>query len=185
VLFCVMIDERAWVMLRNAIVFPFLLLLLFFGSGCSTTSEAVVRPQFATYDRVAILPHLTRAQEEYFLPLYLAAFPEHAVVERRDLEEALNEQELQPERLSEASRAKMKELFGVQAVVYPNYTSDEAGTRLALKVIDSETGEITAAILVRKRSGALATDTTDFAIIRKAIDLLRSELGDRSTYLKP
>ena len=146
-------------------------------SGCSSTkSEAVARPALATYSRVALWPKLTRRQEELFVPLYMKAFPTHSVIERRDLSAVLDEQDLLPTRLSEEKRAKLREIYGVQAIVFPNYNTED-GTQLALKVIDTDTGEITAALVVRPNATWFDSNITEDDLIRRSIDLLSDEVS--------
>jgi len=143
--------------------------------GCNMHVEAVARPAFSMKGRVAILGHLTREQIELFTPLYMKAFPFQALVERRDLVEIINEQDLSPERLREETRAKIRRILGVTAIVYPNYTPTDPG-QLSIKVIDTETGEIVAAILVtRDVEPWLGIKASVRKMIYKGIDSLRRE----------
>jgi hypothetical protein len=59
---------------------------------------------------VAIIGQLSRDQIELFIPLYMKAFPNQAVVERRDLTTVLTEQNLRPDRLRTETRAKLRRM---------------------------------------------------------------------------
>jgi len=143
--------------------------------GCSKMHvESVARSSFRIKGRVAILGQLTRVQEELFTPLYMKAFAHQALVERRDIDRIIGEQDLSPDRLREETRAKIRRILGVTAIVYPNYTETNPG-QLSIKVIDTETGEIVAAILVTKIQPWLGPKATDRLMIYKGIDALRRQ----------
>jgi len=129
-----------------------LLIVIASGVGlgaCSNTDiEATARPSIGAYNRVAIWTNLSRSLEEYFLPVYMRTFPNQTLVERRDLTEVLSEQDLLPDRLDPAKRAELRRVYGVEAIVYPNLSGERASRQLSLKVIDTVTGEIVAAVLV-------------------------------------
>jgi hypothetical protein len=162
-------------------VIPLFSVLLAAGGGCATTDVAV-RPVFGTYGKVSVWPRfggpdpggLERSHEELFLPLYMAAFPRQALVERRDLEAVIGEQDILPDRLDEESRAKIRRILGVEAIVFPNYTGGSA-PQLAIKVIDTETGVIAAALVVQERANQASRPTRDPVprLIRRAIRDLR------------
>ena len=148
-----------------------LLMLFFLLIGCNSTVTQVsaVRFQFDEYERVALWSNLSRAEEDTLLPIYMQAFPRHSVVERRDLAAILGEQDLLPDRLNEGSRAKIREVLGVEAIVYPNFVGAAQGDtyqQLALKVIDSETGEISASVVVERTGDA-------WTLMERAIEALQ------------
>jgi hypothetical protein len=140
-------------------------------AGCVTSANVSVRPSFERYDRVAILTKLTREQEELFLPMYMAAFPDQILVERRDVEAIIGEQDILPDRLDETSRAKIRKILGVKAIIYPN----ASGRQLSIKVIDTETGEISASVVVL---GSNIWDSTQPVpaqqMIAKAVNALKT-----------
>ncbi len=112
-------------------------------TGCGTL-EVDVRPGYAAYDRVAFLASVPREAEDLFLPLYMKAFPSQTVVERRDIEKVLGEQDLKPERLDEPTRAKMRRVLGVKSILFLT-----GGDRhLAFRAVDTETGAISASVFV-------------------------------------
>lgn len=143
--------------------------------GCADRADVAVRREFLGYDKVAIWPRyenaeggLYRQHEELFLPLYMKAFPEHQIVERRDMQVLLGEQDILPERLDPELRAKARRIFGVKAFVFPNYTFD--ARQFAIKVVDTETGYITASLLVsRSADDKDSVNNVAEKLIRKAM----------------
>lgn len=168
------LDSRALVLLVAA--------LLAGTAGCATTADVAVGPRFSTYRKVSIWPSfggadpggLQRSHEELFLPLYMDAFPQQALVERRDLQSIIGEQDILPERLDPESRAKIRRILGVEGIVFPNYTPGYT-PQLAVKVIDTETGVITASLLVQQRAKAGSQPRGDpvHGLIRRAIAELK------------
>jgi len=142
-------------------------------AGCATHADVCVRPQYHDYQKVAIWARLDRTAEELFIPLYMDAFPRQALVERRDLETVLDEQDILPERLDEQTRAKIRQVFGVEAIVFPNYTP--AMRQLAVKAIDTETGEIVAALVLTGSQGQNKRTHAEICadLIRNAITQLQ------------
>ncbi len=118
-------------------------------SGCvvpMANSDVGMRPVFNTYDKVAIWGKLLRSDEEVFIPLWMTSFPGQTLVERRDLKTIMGEQKILPERLDEATRAEIRRIFGVKGLIYPSFTTSG---QFSVKVIDTETGEIAASVLIR------------------------------------
>ena len=147
---------------------------LYLSPGCATYTEAAGRIEFLNYQRVAIVSNLERRHEEYFIPMYMQEFPHQQLVERRDLQSVFDEQDLAPDRLNPATRARLREVWGVQAIVYPSIT-DGTFNQLSLKVIDTETGQIMAAVMVTRRDGWLGPPTEQ-QMMRRAIDALAYEV---------
>lgn len=143
-------------------------------SGCAMTGPVAVRPEFRTYKKIAIFPQLSRTQEELFIPLYMAAFPDQTLVERRDLLPILGEQDMLPERMNDETRAKIRRIFGVEIIVYPSYTAG-CPSQLAVKAIDTETGAIVAAIVVSDNNTQPGRGLPDRVLIRPAIGGLKAE----------
>ena len=135
------------------------LMLLGFAS-CTAQSElrrhttAAVRVDFHEYDRVGIWSTLSRRDEGVLLVEYMLAFPGHTIIERRDLAVIMGEQDLLPERLDQETRARLREILGVQAVLYPSrsqhrdefWLGQKTHVTYALRVIDTETGDIVASV---------------------------------------
>src|SRR2546421_711741 len=83
--------------------------------GCRSSTRGIevdVRDDFLTYDRIALCSTLNRETEDFFIPLYMQAFPTQTLVERRDVSTVTGEQDLLPERLDEATRAKLRKILG-------------------------------------------------------------------------
>ena len=147
-------------------------------SGCSYSQEASVRSNFFEYHRVAIVPRLTRETEDLFLPLYMNHFPEHEVVERRDLEAAIGEQDLLPERMDAQTRAKIRRLFGVEVIVFPTYHPG-APNSVAIKAIDTETGVLAASVIARGTDHWAGEGADVENLIRQAVQALASRGGGK------
>jgi len=139
--------------------------------GCSMTTDVSVKPVFNTYDKIAIWTRLSRTQEELFIPLYMKEFPKQSLVERRDLEEIITEQDILPDRLDDKTRAEIRRIYGVKAIVFPNYTAG-CPNQLSVKGIDTETGEIVAAVLVTGQDLNANTGVSDTWLIRTAVSSL-------------
>ena len=56
----------------------------------------------------------------------------------------IGEQDVLPDRLDETTRAKLRKILGVKAILYSSITEDG----FAIKVIDTDTGAITASVFV-------------------------------------
>lgn len=158
------------------ILMGFGILLVFGTTGCSNTlTESDSRLRFASYRRVAVLSRLERAEEEYFIPKYMQAFPNQTLVERRDLAEVLTEQDLLVDRIDPEKRVALHRLFGVDGIVYPNFTESNRINQFAVKIVDTLTGEIVAAVLVTPKQAWGRGDATRRDLIKRAIAALESE----------
>ncbi|MCP4707716.1 MAG: hypothetical protein GY869_03750 [Planctomycetes bacterium] len=146
--------------------------------GCvvpMANSDVGMRLVFDTYDKVAIWGSLSRQDEEEFIPLWMSSFPKQTLVERRDLESIMGEQDILPERLDNATRAEIRRILGVKGLIYPSFSTSD---QFSVKVIDTETGEIVASVLIREASHIpFASESMKHSqFIRKAIDSLRNKL---------
>ena len=130
-----------------------------------------MRPQFLAYDRVALWSSLSRETEDLFIPLYMDAFPGQTLVERRDVSAIIGEQDILPERLDEETRAKLRKILGVKAIVYPSAT----GEAFAVKVIETDTGAITASVYVESGGTPGAGAKPVRQLVRQAIGALHTE----------
>ncbi len=149
--------------------------------GCrshAAVQHAVSRPDYLKYRRVAVVGRLQRTQEEFLIPLYMQAFPSQAMVERRDLESALGEQDLlkDADRLDAETRAQVRELLGVDALVFASYTGGK-WPQMSLKTIDTRTGEIVAAVLTTPNPRPPRwREPVDYALIRAAVAALHDQV---------
>jgi hypothetical protein len=126
-----------------------------FSAGCAAprkTEALFTRPELITFNRFAIIG-LTPEQEQYFMASYTKTFSGQVItfVERNRLREVLSEQDLLKgmDRLNERTRAKLKELFGVEALIMCSYyDSDSIGKKkLRVRVVDSATGAIVGSVI--------------------------------------
>ncbi len=74
-------------------------------------------------------------------------------VERNRLHEVISEQDLLKGRLNERTRAKIKELFGVEALIMCSYyDGDGIGRKkLRVRIVDSATGAIVGSVITEAR----------------------------------
>jgi hypothetical protein len=94
-------------------------------------------------------------------------------VERRDLERIIGEQDLRQGRLNDTTRARIREILGVEALILCEYYEDEAGPdgamKLRVRVVNSETGAIT--------GSALAENCQEFeACAWMAVEAIKNDL---------
>jgi len=85
---------------------------------------------------------------------YIKAFPGQVItfVERSRLQEVISEQDLLRGRLNERTRAKIKQLFGVEALVMCSYYDGSAGKKkLRVRIVDSATGAIVGSVITHAR----------------------------------
>jgi hypothetical protein len=103
------------------------LLVLALMQGCSgaQVTAADVRPQFAELQRVAVLG-LEPAQEDLFIPMYMVQFPEHTMVERRELEQVLGQDRIQTisGQFDEDLRQQMQQALNVDGTILASIGSD-------------------------------------------------------------
>jgi hypothetical protein len=164
-------NESAHALLRRFCIASLALVIAL--AGCRSSSRGIevdVRDEFLTYDRVALWSSLNRETEDYFIPLYMQAFPTQTLVERRDVSAIIGEQDILPERLDEATRAKLRKILGVKAIVYPRAFKEG----FAIKVIQTETGAISASVYADATDPVIATLSTN-VLVRKSIDALRAK----------
>jgi hypothetical protein len=122
--------------------------------GCArdTKPQALfTKPELITYSRLAVVG-LTPEQEQIFMACYTKAFQGQLInfVERNRLHEILSEQDLLKGRLNEKTRARIKQLFGVEALImcaYYDGSDGAGGKKLRIRVVDTATGVITGSVI--------------------------------------
>ena len=132
----------------------FVVAIMVISAGCAPrkTEALFTRPELITHSRLGIIG-LTPEQEQYFMASYTKAFSGQVItfVERKRLHEVLSEQDLLKgmERLNEKTRAKLKELFGVEALIMCSYyDADGIGRKkLRVRIVDSATGAIVGSVI--------------------------------------
>lgn len=144
-------------------------------AGCESNTRAVfTRPELFTYERLAVLG-LDPEQEQLFMAAYVKTFASQLTtfVERGQLAKIVGEQDLLAGRLNDSTRARIKQILGVEALILCDYYEDEtrAGSvmKLRVRVVDSETGAIV--------GSALSENCRDFEVCAKAaIEALKADL---------
>ena len=128
-------------------------------TGCApkpTLQALFTKPELLGRIRLAVLG-LTPEQEQIFMASYTKAFPGQMItfVERNRLKDVISEQDLLQGRLDEKTRAKIKRIFGVEALIMCMYYDDDAGgatrKKLRVRIVDSETGAILGSVITRAR----------------------------------
>jgi len=128
-------------------------------AGCSSTvrvpqwsGSGFLKKEFLDYKKVAVLPfegdskgetseHFTRALHE--------KFPEIELVESKQLLGVFRKEDLYPNRVNEEMRRKIRESFGVQALVMGNvYYPSVLRWLLQVQIVDVETNEVLGRSLV-------------------------------------
>jgi Curli production assembly/transport component CsgG len=125
-------------------------------AGCARRTQALfTRPELITCGRLAVLG-LTPEQEQIFMASYIKAFPGQVItfVERKRLQEILSEQDLLQGRLNDRTRARIKQILGVEALIMCTYYDDEkvpGGKKLRVRIVDSSTGAIVGSVITKGR----------------------------------
>ncbi len=125
---------------------------LFISAGCARKTEALfTRPELINHSRLAIIG-LTPEHEQIFMASYTKAFPGQIItfVERNRLQDIISEQDLLRGRLNEKTRAKIKQLFGVEALIMCAYSDGSDGIgkkKLIVRIVDSATGVIVGSVI--------------------------------------
>jgi hypothetical protein len=122
-------------------------------AGCAArrkTEALFTRPELITHSRLAIIG-LTPEQEQYFMASYTKTFSGQIItfVERNRLHEVISEQDLLKGRLNEKTRARIKEIFGVEALIMCTYYDADGinKKRLRVRIVDSATGAIVGSVI--------------------------------------
>jgi hypothetical protein len=134
------------------------LALAWWTGGCvqpQQTRGLFTLPELKGYNRLAVLG-LTPEQEQVFMACYSKGFPEQSTtfVERSRLHEIIKEQDLLHGRLDEKMRAKIKQIFGVEALVMCEYDQAAAvneTAKLRVRIVDSATGAISGSVIMEGR----------------------------------
>lgn len=122
-------------------------------AGCGWKTRALfTKPELINHSQLAIIG-LTPEQEQIFMAYYIKAFPGQVItfVERKRLREIVSEQNLLKGRLNEKTRAKLKELFGIEALIMCTYYDGTKGIsrkKLRVRIVDSATGAIVGSVII-------------------------------------
>ena len=122
-------------------------------AGCSSTvkvpqwsGSGFIRKEFLEYKKVAILPLEGDSKgeaSEDFTQAFHEKFPQMELVGPKQLLEVFRREDLYPNRVNGATRRKIQELFGVQALVMGNvYYPSIVRWLLQVQIVDAETNEV-------------------------------------------
>ena len=136
-----------------------LLCSIAFVTGCSLNQKVpqwsgsgFIRKEFLGYKTVAILPFNgdpTGEVSDTFALRFQDKFPQIATVDRRELLKAFQNEDLYTDRFDEAKRAKLRKVFGIDAVVMGDvYYPSIVRWLLQVKVIDVKTDVVMGRSLV-------------------------------------
>ena len=130
---------------------------LVISAGCASrkTEALFTRPELINHSRLAIIG-LTPEQEQILMASYTKAFNGQIIifVERKRLQEIISEQDLLRGRLNDRTRARIKQLFGVEALVMCAYEDGAVGIgtkKLRVRIVDTETGAIVGSVITEGR----------------------------------
>jgi hypothetical protein len=156
-------------------------------AGCEPRTRAVfTKTELLTYERLAVLG-LDPEQEQIFMAAYFKTFASQPVtfVERGELEKIIGEQDLREGRLNDKTRARAKQILGVEALILCEYAKDEAHSgnmmKLRVRVVGSETGAIVGSVLTENYRDF--EDHAEAAVKALKADLLSG--GYRRSYPPP
>lgn len=134
-----------------------LLVVLALLQGCGQRRSSVqalfTRPELLSRGRLAVLG-LTPEQEQLLMARYTKTFSVQMVtfVERNRLKDLIGEQDLLAGRLNVDTRAKIKRILGVEALIMCSYydaTTEGSGKKLRIRIVDSETGAIIGSVITQ------------------------------------
>lgn len=160
----------------------FVVVSLAVSAGCTRnqkTQGLFTQAELITFERLAVLG-LTAEQEQIFMASYIKAFPGKMItfVERALLQEVISEQDLQQGRLDEKTRAKVKQVLGVEALficTYYDATDGIGGKKLRVRVVNSTTGAIVGSVITQGRD--------DFEYhCEAAVEALKADVTSGSHY---
>jgi len=129
---------------------------LVISAGCARKTQALfTRPELINHSRLAIIG-LTPEHEQIFMAFYTKAFPGQVItfVERNRLYEVISKQDLLKGRLNEKTRAKIKQISDVEALIMCTYSDESAGVgrkKLRVRIVDSATGAIVGSVITEAR----------------------------------
>jgi hypothetical protein len=134
----------------------FVLLSLAISTGCGRKTQALfTKAELITCGRLAVLG-LTAEQEQIFMASYIKAFRGQSItfVERALLQNIISEQDLLQGRLDDKTRAKVKQVLGVEALIMCTYydgTTVAGGKKLRVRIVNSTTGSIVGSVITQRR----------------------------------
>ncbi len=163
-----------------------ILSILAFG-GChrstGTTYALFTEPELGQLERCAVFG-LDGEKEQMFMAEFIDTFPERNItfVERNRISGITTEQDFLPGRLNSASRAKLQQIYGIQAAILCEYTiegsADIGGVKkLRVRILDTETAVIVGSVVASVSSSRSMDDHADFIwVVQQAVRALKENL---------
>ncbi len=122
-------------------------------TGCSSTvrvpqwsGSGFLKKEFLEYKKVAVLPFEGDSRgetSEDFTRALHERFPQIELVGSKQLLEVFRKEDLYPNRVNETTRRKIRESFGVQALIMGNvYYPSIVRWLLQVQIVDAETNEV-------------------------------------------
>jgi len=122
-------------------------------AGCSSmvkvpqwSGSGFLKKEFLEYKKVAVLPFEGDSKgkaSEDFARAFHEKFPQMELVEPKQLLEVFRKEDLYPNRVDEATRRKIQERFGVQALAVGNvYYPSIVRWLLQVQIVDAKTNEV-------------------------------------------
>jgi hypothetical protein len=160
----------------------FVVVSLAISTGCARnrkTQALFTKAELINFKRLAVLG-LTPEQEQIFMASYTKAFPGQMItfVERILLQEIISEQDLRQGRLDDKTRAKVKQVLGVEALIICTYYDGTIGAgrkKLRVRIVNSETGAIVGSVITQ------GPDNFEYHC-DKAVKALKADLMSGSHY---
>ncbi len=154
--------------------------------GCSSSSMTYAlftEPELGELERYAVFG-VDGEKEQVFMAEFIDAFPDRDItfVERQRIAGITTEQDFLPGRLNSASRAKLQQIYGVQAAVLCEYTIEGDGVssgvkKLRVRILDTETAVIVGSVVVNRTSSRSINDLSDFIwAVQHAVEALKENL---------
>lgn len=144
-------------------------------------TSVTVKPGFSRYRKVALIWQNggTDIYETFFLTNWMDSFPNQTLIERKEISKIIREQDLLPGRLNNRTRARIREVLGVDALIlvifygeFRRYLLPSRIVDLSIKVVDTETGVITVSAVSQGKHGSI-----DSKIV-EAIKIIESKTKD-------
>lgn len=167
-----------------------MILLMLTVCGCNSswvTYALFTRPELRTRERYAVFG-LEPEQEQIFMAEFIRVFGTRnaTFVERQRIQGVISEQDFLRGRLREDMRAKLQEIYGVEALIVCEYTFSQPGepgqNKLRIRILDTETAAIIGSVVV-SRTGSRAANLGDFMkAVEEAVKGLREHSSQIAYY---
>jgi hypothetical protein len=175
---------------KNILFAIFLASLLLCGCNSSwTTYGLFTKPELRTFERFALLG-LEGEREQIFMAQFIKAYPgkRTTFVERRRIDDIIGEQDFRRGRLNDKTRARMKQVYGVDGLVICEYILEEGSgssktKKLRIRVLDSETAVIIGSVVVSRQSSTGLESLADYkTAVAMAVKALKEDMSGMGYY---